>query len=1102
MENSPIIWIEEIKSMIQGTFHIIRRSLSYRRRSVFYLIIIITLLSAVITGSLLTGNSVRKSLKVQSVEKLGNTGFFISSGPRYFNAGLSKSVSDLTGEKAVSILEIKGYCRNFATGVTALNTVIYGIDHDFFSFHGNDSVFIEKGTVAINEKLANHLGINLGSEIILTFNELSSIPSSLPFAPSKESNSSRVLKVGKILKQKETGNFSLDISQIRPMNVFINLSDIVGDDIKSVMANRLLVSNGSNLTPGAMYKSLKESLTPEDLGLTLRRSDKTGDIELISDRIFIDQDLVDRIANVIPSASPLITYLANSISKGNKSTPYSFLSALPSALYPVPAKKDNIIINRWLATDLQASVNDTLILKWFAPGSNGKLEEKSDKFIISRIVEIDSVWSDQSLMPDFPGISGSKTCSDWDAGIQLDMDLIRNKDEDYWNRYKGTPKAFISYEKGKELWGNNFGPSTAIRFRGMLNEKEIREKLTGSFIPDKSGFAITDPLDEAVKAAGESVDFSTLFISLGIFIIASCIILLSLAVSSFFDSRKGEINTLFALGFSNRWIGRLLLIETLIITLMGTIPGVFTGLLFNTVIIRALNSVWSGAVQTDTLVGYFSVIPLICGMLLTILISLILLMFKTEYFLKSLNRIETGTHKGHSQERNLFFLLLSFLSALVLLILSFIKTGNSVLFSFAGGSIMFISLILLTRQIIIGRFPGIEKNPGNMMLLSKLFFAANPSHAVAPVIFIAAGIFAVFITGANRMEISEKMLLPSGGTGGYIMWGELAVPINKNLNTPAGRKEFGLDEEPLKEMTFVQAKMLSGNDASCLNLNHVSSPPLLGIDPAEFIKKGSFSFATRMKEFGDTNPWQVISKSPSGNTIYGIADQTVLQWGLKIKQGDTLIMKSENGQPLNIIIAAGLKSSVFQGFVLIGEDNFNRFFPSVSGYSVFLAEGKKESLELYKNTLTDRLSMYGISIEASSDRLASFFEVTNTYLSVFTILGSFGILIGVIGLGFILLRNYEERKKEYALLMATGFSIKRIRKIIFSEQSLILFAGLIIGIISAVLATLPSVRSGADVPWIFLLLVSISVIAAGLTALLIAIKNIKGESIISALRKE
>ena len=44
-------------------------------------------------------------------------------------------------------------------------------------------------------------------------------------------------------------------------------------------------------------------------------------------------------------------------------------------------------------------------------------------------------------------------------------------------------------------------------------------------------------------------------------------------------------------------------------------------------------------------------------------------------------------------------------------------------------------------------------------------------------------------------------------------------------------------------MSFVQIKKTAGNDASCLNLNHVTAPPLLGFDPVDFISKKSFSFS-------------------------------------------------------------------------------------------------------------------------------------------------------------------------------------------------------------------------------------------------------------------
>ena len=41
------------------------------------------------------------------------------------------------------------------------------------------------------------------------------------------------------------------------------------------------------------------------------------------------------------------------------------------------------------------------------------------------------------------------------------------------------------------------------------------------------------------------------------------------------------------------------------------------------------------------------------------------------------------------------------------------------------------------------------------------------------------------------------MLKPSGGTGGYLLWGESSVPVRGNLNSLSGRKEYGLDEPEL-----------------------------------------------------------------------------------------------------------------------------------------------------------------------------------------------------------------------------------------------------------------------------------------------------------------
>ena len=225
------------------------------------------------------------------------------------------------------------------------------------------------------------------------------------------------------------------------------------------------------------------------------------------------------------------------------------------------------------------------------------------------------------------------------------------------------------------------------------------------------------------------------------------------------------------------------------------------------------------------------------------------------------------------------------------------------------------------------------------------------------------------------------------------------------------------------------------------------------------------------------------------NTIYGIADQTVLDWGLKIKPGDTLTLRAENGQPLNIIIAAGLQSSVFQGYVLIGKDNFIKYYPSVSGSSVLLVDGNPALSGLYERTLNERLENYGVNVEKTTTRLASFYEVTNTYLSVFGVFGVLGMITGIAGLGFVLLRNYNQRKREFALMLATGFSFKRIRRIVISEQIMILITGIFSGVVSAIAATFPTLKRSQDIPWLFLVFMVLTVILTGLTALFISVKS-------------
>lgn len=1050
--------------MRNNLFHTVFKSVIYYRSSLFYQFLITLFLAAIIAGSLLTGSSVRQTLKNNTENKLNNAGILISSGLRYFDPSLSGKVKEKLNVNCVSIFETKGFSRNFNTGESALNVQVFGVKDDFFSFNPNSTISeLKTGEVLINSKLAEQLNIGLGDDIIIRFKSISSIPLNAPFAPDKDPQESLILSVGGIADEDAFANFSLGISQLKPLNVFLKLEDLKDAFEGKLKTNRLLIEANNSISESIVESTLKEVLAIEDIGLQIREIKDLNQYEIISDRIFIDKSTIDVIKNASPKASPIITYLANSIEANGKQAPYSFVSALPENINSEVPKDKGIILNQWLADDLQAKIGDSVNITYYVSENNRLVEEQST-FVVEKIVAIEKQWADTQLMPDFPGISGSESCSNWDAGVAIDLDKIRDKDEDYWNEYKGTPKAFVNYSEGVKIWGNNFGPATALRFSNVA-ESQIRNELKGQLNPKQLGFSIQDVYAQGISAAKNSVDFSTLFLSLSFFILASAILLLTLLVTSYFDQRKKQIKTLFALGFKNGTIAKMLLIETATVSFLASLIGVFLGIFINDLIIYALNSVWEGAVQTNTLTAYNDYQMLALAFLSTFLIALFVLYIKIKGFLKGINEDKEEANIGRKAKAIQWLFPLSLLMAMIPFIAYLLFPESATMLFFLGGSLVFISLLFFFRWIIFKFSSAENKSSLSLKRYAFLYYSFHPSKALSPIIFIAAGLFIIIITGANRKSFEFDHLSNASGTGGYLIWAETMSPIEEDLNIVSDRFATGLNQEKTVDLSFLQALKLEGDDASCLNLNQIAAPSILGLDSDEITKRQSFSIVNQLNDLDIENPWDALKIPAKNNIIYGIADQTVLTWGLKLAVGDTLSILGESGEPLHIVFVAGIKPSVFQGYILIGKENFLRFMPSISGSSIFLARGNPDKIEIYKQKLQELFGSYGIGIENTQDRLASFYEVTNTYLTVFMTLGGLGMLLGIFGLALIMIKNIDSRKSEYAFLIINGFTRNSLRKMVYKEYGVILLAGMITGTLPAFIATLPSLLTGVEIPW-------------------------------------
>src|SRR5207253_1566668 len=154
----------------------------------------------------------------------------------------------------------------------------------------------------------------------------------------------------------------------------------------------------------------------------------------------------------------VLTYLANSLRSGDRQVPYSLVTATdlrsisPQATIAADSSSPPIVLNEWAAHDIGVKVGDPLTLEYYVWEEPGRLLTRTADFRIAAVVPIDGAAADRDLAPIYPGITEAKSLADWNPPFPIDLRRVRRSDEEYWDKYRTTPKAFISLEVGQSLW--------------------------------------------------------------------------------------------------------------------------------------------------------------------------------------------------------------------------------------------------------------------------------------------------------------------------------------------------------------------------------------------------------------------------------------------------------------------------------------------------------------------------------------------------------------------------------------------------------------------------------------------------------------------------
>jgi len=298
------------------------RSLTYHWRMNLAVALGVAAGTAVLTGALLVGDSMRESLRRLTLERLGRVDFALTAD-RFFR-------QDLAGELGVG----PGFREHFAAAVPAIlvraslenpasdparraNQVnLIGCDERFWQLgFGRPAKLPGDREIVLNGQVAELLEAKPGDTVVLRLPQPGSIPADSPLGRKQGTVTSSRLTVAGVIPAEGLGRFTLRPSQQRPRNVYVPLRWLADRLDRAGRANALLAAGTSagEAPPPAAAEALKRAFRPKlgDYGLRLERTPQ-GYFNVTSERMILDRPAEEELLGAISDhqVQPALTYLA------------------------------------------------------------------------------------------------------------------------------------------------------------------------------------------------------------------------------------------------------------------------------------------------------------------------------------------------------------------------------------------------------------------------------------------------------------------------------------------------------------------------------------------------------------------------------------------------------------------------------------------------------------------------------------------------------------------------------------------------------------------------------------------------------------------------
>jgi ABC-type antimicrobial peptide transport system permease subunit len=1163
--------------------------------------------SAMVTGSLAVGDSMKHGVVEQVYANLGAVDEVIHSDG-LFNEMIFDSVSADPSVAAATdglapLLILGGSVRQGASGPVESSVNIVGYNGLFYSFGnfqtldgGSLTPEVAPGEAIINQKLADALDASAGSSLRITTRSpefsVESIYSNLAQQVSID------LSVLMVVKDGGMGRFSLSSGGTIAQNVFANLSYLQHAIGAPSYINTIVVSNIGDDREGVktsgdatsrLQIAIDEAVGFRDLRFNIIASSY---VRIENENVFFDERYVDAVGAMIGSVagmenvSALTSYFVNNISFGAVSIPYSTVTGLnPHADYAFGAFTDNItkspiiggigddeiIITNYTAARLGAGVGDSVSLNYSVYTSTFRQVYRNVTFTVKHVADLTGMALDPDIMPPFPGIRGKASCADWDP-TWVSGDEMRSQmsyeDLDYWLLYGGTPKAYITLDKAKQLWANDLGDITTIKVKGTNLPQlasDIGSRLNSTILGGDAGISVLPVKANGIESA-EGVQLLTeTFLSFGVVVMISGIILAVALVGMVMEGRKREIGVLKTLGMKRGQVTTTFAFEAFFVSLISAAVGILVGLLIAFLCIFLTNTFWSNIVEGTTVTLYFTMATIVLGFVAGFLVSFIafvLSAYQTSAHLLAAAFLDNVSRKKirglastfiflgveamalglmFSEDAStqaafilagaaLLLLSLPFLTAnkrwraYIVPVTSIILIATTVVYSYATANasesvpfaLYFVSGFAIIAALINMIYVSLR---GIASVLSRVFAALGANGGTLRIAFLsparragktclAVSLFAVVIftylglsVNIQGQQANIDNMVIRQGAG-YDVMGESSISLRFDLGNETDRASNGLAIFPANS-SVVQFLTYGQIGGSCSNLKKNLPPRLIGANES-FTRDSLLRFQAPAHAMWSI--WNSLDYVMADGAIPAIGDSNTVVWILGKGVGDHITMTDERGNEVQLVIVGITENSIFPGSVFISEDNINRLYPTTAEYRLFLF--KTPDPPAMVSYLESRMQAYGMDGTLVEDLARGNLSVEWSYMGLFQALLLLGLLVGIFGLAVSSARAVEERKAEIGILRAIGFGRSMVMNSLLLESVYIATLGAIIGIVAGLLTSFlffgrgTLLSNNAAIPWLAMLIVIVVVDLTALLAAVLPANRAARMRPVDALRKE